>query len=366
MKTIDYNKTTNNIFDSKFGLFLGIINKRPLNYECGIIVSYLMNTVIVSAPGKLMLLGEHAVVYNRPCIVTAVGQRMFVTLETLTNESFELDAPDVEIFGYKKQISQLGEGDIPKGAKFVEMAVKNFFKKYEVKKGLRITTKSEFSSLFGFGSSSASTVCVLRGLAELMHTKLSNKELFDLAYKTVLDIQGKGSGFDVAAAIYGGTLYFVTGGKVIEPIQLDDIPLVVGYTGIKADTVTLIKTVAERALRHKDLVETIYTQMGKMVDSAKVAFKTKNWALVGELMNFDQGMLEALGVSSAQLAGMIHAARDAGAWGAKLSGAGIGDCMVALAAPDKKQAVTEAITKAGGQVLNVASNVHGVQIEKNI
>jgi mevalonate kinase len=246
------------------------------------------------------------------------------------------------------------------------MAIKNFKEKYEVKAGIRITTKSEFSSLFGFGSSSASTVCVLKGLAELMHTKLSNKELFDLAYQTVLDIQGKGSGFDVAAAIYGGTLYFVTGGKVIEPIQLDDIPLVVGYTGIKADTVALIKTVAEKATRHADLVETIYTQMGKMVDSAYEAIKVKNWELVGELMNFDQGMLEALGVSSAKLAGMIHAARDAGAWGAKLSGAGIGDCMIAFVSPDKKQAVSEAIAKAGGQVLDVAPNVNGVQIEKNI
>jgi len=325
-----------------------------------------MKKITVSAPGKLMLLGEHAVVYNRPCIVTAVGQRMFVTLETLSDTSFELDAPDVKVLGYKKQISELGEGDIPKGAKFVEMAVKNLFGKYGVKKGIKITTKSEFSSLFGFGSSSASTVCVLKGLSELVNIKLSNKELFDLAFKTVLDIQGKGSGFDVAAAIYGGTLYFVTGGKVIEPIQLDDIPLVVGYTGIKADTVTLIKTVAEKASRHKDLVETIYTQMGKMVDSSHEAMKVKDWELVGELMNFDQGMLEALGVSSGKLAGMIYAARGAGAWGAKLSGAGIGDCMIALVSPEKRQTVTEAITKAGGQVLDVAPNVNGVQIEENI
>ena len=106
--------------------------------------------------------------------------------------------------------------------------------------------------------------------------------------------------------------------------------------------------------------------MGKMVDSACEALKVKNWELVGELMNFDQGMLEALGVSSAKLATLIHAARDAGAWGAKLSGAGIGDCMIALVSSDKKQAVTEAIIKAGGQVLDVASNVNGIQIEETI
>src|SRR3989344_1005447 len=84
------------------------------------------NSITVSAPGKLMLLGEHAVVYGRPCIVTAVGQRMKATVE-LTNEPiFHLNAPDAQVENYTKPMSELGKGDISKGAKFVEIAVKNF------------------------------------------------------------------------------------------------------------------------------------------------------------------------------------------------------------------------------------------------
>lgn len=323
----------------------------------------LMHSITVSAPGKLMLLGEHVVVYNRPCLVTAVGQRMRTTVELTTDPTFLLDAPDVKVTDYAKPMSELGKGEIPKGAQFVELAVKNFTEKYPFKGGLKITTQSEFSSQFGFGSSSASTVCVIKGLAELTNIKLSEKELFDLAYKTVLDIQGKGSGFDVAAAIYGGTLYFVTGGKMIEPIELDELPLVVGYTGIKADTVTLIKAVAEKASRHPELIDTIYTQIGKIVDAAHVAMQAKTWSLVGELMNFDQGMLEALGVNSLKLTTLIHSARDAGAYGAKLSGAGVGDCMIALVSDDKREAVEKAITEAGGQVIPVRTSVEGVRIE---
>jgi len=320
--------------------------------------------IIVSAPGKLMLLGEHAVVYNRPCIVTAVGQRLSATLDLIPEMQFQLEATDVKVTGYKKSFNELGRGEVPKGANFVEMAVKNFNEKYRINSGIRITSKSEFSSLFGFGSSSASTVCVVKGLAGLFDIKLTNKDIFDLAYKTVLDIQGKGSGFDVAAAIYGGTLYFVTGGKVIEPIEVEELPLIVGYSGIKADTVTLIKAVAEKASRHPDLIDSIYTHIGKMVDAAKVAFMAKTWPVVGELMNFDQGMLESLGVGSAKLSAMIYAARDAGAWGAKLSGAGIGDCMVALTPKDKKTTVIDAIKSVGGEVIDVATNVEGVRLVK--
>ncbi len=322
-----------------------------------------MKKATVSAPGKLILLGEHAAVYDRPCIVTAVEHRMFVTLERLSESAFELEAPDVQVTGYTKPFARFGEGGIPKGAAFVERAVKNFSEQYPFDGGLRVTTKSEFSSSFGFGSSSASVVCVIKGLAALTDTKLDNKELFDLAYKTVLDIQGMGSGVDVAAALYGGTLYCVTGGKIIEPISVGTIPLVVGYTGMKADTVSVIKDVAEKAARYPEVVDAIYTEIGRLTDLAREEIQQQQWQRVGELMDFDQGMLEELGVSSQKLATMIHAARDAGAWGAKLSGAGIGDCMIALVAGDRRQAVSGAITSVGGQVIDMRTNVEGVKIE---
>src|SRR6266550_1345023 len=85
-----------------------------------------MKKITVSAPGKLMLFGEHAVVYNRPCLVTAVDQRMRSTVELIDVPEFQLEAPDVKVTGYKKSLKELGKGEIPKGAKFVEIAVKNF------------------------------------------------------------------------------------------------------------------------------------------------------------------------------------------------------------------------------------------------
>lgn len=333
-----------------------------------------MKKITVSAPGKLMLLGEHAVVYGQPCLVTAVGQRMKATVELTNEATFQLDAPDVKVEGYKKPVSELGQGDlstssgqgIPKGAKFVEIALYNFYKNYTsyIKKGgVKVTTSSEFSSQFGFGSSSASTVCVIKALSEITGANLDNKAIFDLAYKTILDIQGKGSGFDVAAATFGGTLYYVTPGKVTELLKISHLPLIVGYSGIKFDTVQLIDEVAQKRQKYPEVVDNIYEQIGKLVDQAKAAILKKDFATLGELMNFNEGYLSALGVEGKKLADMIYGARDAGAYGAKLSGSGIGDCMISLAPEEKTQAVKDGITAAGGQVIDIPANVEGVRIE---
>lgn len=322
-----------------------------------------MNKITVSAPGKLMLLGEHAVVYNHPCLVTAVDQRMRATVEVLDSQEFQLEAPDVKVANYKKPLSELGKGDIPKGAQFVEIAIKNIAEKYPLESGIRVATTSEFSSQFGFGSSSASTVCTIKAVSEILGFSLSDREIFDLAFKTVLDIQGKGSGFDVAAAVYGGTLYFITGGKVIEPLRISSLPLIVGYSGVKADTVTLINKVKDSFVDNNDQLQEIYNEIETIVEKAKPFVIAGDWEHVGSLMNENQKLLKELGVSIDKLNNMVSGAIEAGAYGAKLSGAGGGDCMIALAPEDKMKSVENAIIKADGQVLSVKTNAEGVRVE---
>lgn len=325
------------------------------------------NGVKVSAPGKLMLFGEHAVVYERPCLVCAVNQRLFFEAEKTSEDKILISAPDLKILDFSISLADL-DREQPKEVRFVLEAIKNFFQKYGVKSGLKIKTESQFSPEYGFGSSSAVTVCTIKALSELFKIKIEKKEIFNLAYKTVLDIQGVGSGFDIAAAIYGGVIYFLTGGKVIEPLKIRGIPLIVGYTGIKASTSEIVKQVKGKMEKDPQYYENLYNQIAKIVEKAKIEMEKSNWPAVGKLMNENQEILRRFrvpsieyGVSSEIIEKLIEASLKAGAFGAKLSGAGVGDCIVALG--DDKEKIEKAISQVGGTPVSIEVDYQGLKLE---
>lgn len=297
-----------------------------------------------------MLMGEHAVVYGYPCIVTAVSERLSVFIEKTNDGTVTVESPQV------------------KDTRFVDQAIVDGCSHWDIShSGLHVKTESAFSHSYGFGSSSAVTVAALYALAQLFGKQPDNKEIFELAYKTVLTIQGVGSGFDVAAATYGKTLLYVKGGTTLTELSwnlnTDGVSLVVGYTGVKVDTTTIVKEIAQKRETQKEKVDKIFSAIGRLVGQAKEAGDHGDWQTVGKFMNFNQEYLRDLGVSSEKLEAMIYAACHAGAYGAKLSGAGRGDCMVALVRKEKRKAVEDAITLAGGSVVPVRVHELGVSID---
>ena len=139
--------------------------------------------------------------------------------------------------------------------------------------------------------------------------------------------------------------------------------MIVGYTGIKADTTTLMKKVKTYKEKNSTEFTKILYSMLVIVKKARVAIEKNDPEAIGTLMNENQRLLEELGVSSPKLDRLISAARNAGAYGAKLSGAGGGDCMIAVASDEKRQDVEKAIEKAGGEVMKVKINAEGIRVE---
>jgi mevalonate kinase len=328
-------------------------------------------SIKTSAPGKLMLFGEHSVVAGHPCIVTAVDRRLSITIEANGEEVFVLDAPDLGLRAYSKKISDLAKDDLPKEVAFIETCYKLFLANYPQSSTIHVTSKNEFKSSYGLGSSSASTVAFAKALSEFYQVPLDNDQLFDLCYRTVLRVQGVASGFDIAAAIWGGTLYYVTpsgkklANKIVEPLRVPTLPLLVGYTGVKADTATLVRMVQKQQQDQKRRVNGIFSDITLLVEQAKQTLNQQDWPHLGLLMDQNQHLLRQLQVSSIELENLIAAAKSVGAWGAKLSGAGGGDCMLALPNDDGRSAVAKAITAAGGKMIEVEINAQGVRVESN-
>lgn len=319
--------------------------------------------VTASAPGKLMLYGEHAVVYGSPCIVTAVDQRVRVSVEPNGVGEIHVCSPNVGLDEYHKKLERLGKDDVPKSTLFVEHLVKRVYLKYKLTKGIRISTASDFSTQFGFGSSAAVVAALSFALNAYFKLKMSIEDIFEIAYQAVLDVQGVGSGFDVAASVYGGTIYYVTPGTIIENIFEENLPMVVGYTGVKADTPTLVRQVAELR-RNEEWVDSIFGDIKDLVNEAREQFVRQDFRQLGKLMNRNQKLLSTLNVSSVELERLIKAANDNGAYGAKLSGAGGGDCIVALVHERDREKIAEAIEEAGGEWMKVKTGAEGVRLEQ--
>ena len=299
----------------------------------------------VSAPGKLMLMGEHAVVYGYPCIVTAVDKRLYVEAEKIDEGEDKIVAPQV------------------KESRFVLESIATFKEKFGISKSVKISTKGDFSHNVGLGSSSAVTVATFKALSLLFDVPMTNKQIFSLSYKVNLKIQGVGSGFDIAAATFGRTLYFVSGGKLIEPLHIDKLALVVGYSGIKADTPFYIRKVAEAFKNKKNEMDEVFKQINILVVEGKQYLNEKKYSSFGEKMTQNHKLLQKLGISIPKLDQMVEESIRAGAYGAKLSGAGGGDCMIALSPQNKILEIEKAIEKVGGEIIKVNNNAEGVKIE---
>jgi len=287
-----------------------------------------------SAPGKLILMGEHAVVYGFPCIVTAVDQTIQVEARIVDQPEDRIIAPQVE------------------KTDFIDELVVRFKRKYSLTDSIEIKTHAELSNKTGLGSSSASTVAVCKALNQLFNLKMSEQDIFDMSFQTVLHVQGSGSGTDIAAAVYGGMLYFQNKGEKCEKLCVKDMHIVIGNTGRKAPTKEYIQQVVMLREQKPKYVEGIFQEISELVHTSREYIQTRDFIRLGDAINRNHDLLRKLDVSSEKLEDLTEAARGAGALGAKLSGAGGGDNMFALVSSESRSQVEKAIEKAGGTVIH--------------
>jgi mevalonate kinase len=176
---------------------------------------------------------------------------------------------------------------------------------------------------------------------------------------------GVASGLDSGASALGGlTLYTLTDGPRALPYDLA-LPLVIGYTGVQANTAEINTRVRHWLAAHPARMH-LFAEIGLLVRQAQVALATQDRATLGHLLNLNQLILEKIGVSCPELERLIEAALAAGALGAKLSGSGGGGIMIALVEPEQQGAVAAAIEAAGGRAYALTAGAPGVRVESAI
>ena len=306
-----------------------------------------MPAISATAPGKIILFGEHAVVYGQPAIAAPVAQvraRAVIMAEPrFPAGCLRIQAPDI---GMETWFADLPEVD-PLG-----VAIKLVLAKIGVEDppALTVRVTSSIPVAAGLGSGAAVSIAVIRALAGFLGRRLRDEEVCSLAFEVEKIHHGTPSGIDNTVIAYARPVYFKRkqDGNLIEMFPVaSPFTLAIGDTGVRAPTLNTVGDVRAAWFADPERVGSFFEQIGALVRSARQAIESGAIESLGSLMNKNHALLAELDVSSIELERLVAAARQAGALGAKLSGGGRGGNMIALVSAETVEPVCQALRAAG-------------------
>jgi mevalonate kinase len=297
-----------------------------------------------SAPGKIILFGEHAVVYGRPAIAVPVLQvkaKAIVTFDPRsTPGSVKLLAPDI---GLETTLSDLPENH-PLAA-VLQKAASAMNLSHIPACTIRVSSNIPIAG--GMGSGAAVSVAILRAFSASLGHLFTDEQVSQLAFEVEEIHHGTPSGIDNTVITYARPVYFVKG-KPIETLQVKrSFSLVIGDTGIQSSTSSAVGDVRQAWEKANDHYERLFDKVGEIAASARRSIESGTVESLGPMMDENHDLLCKMGVSSSELDMLVKVARSAGALGAKLSGAGRGGNMIALVNPEISAEVSKALEQAG-------------------
>jgi mevalonate kinase len=307
--------------------------------------------------GKVILFGEHFVVHGVPGIVSAIDSTADAEVKKIV-EGITVKDERKGARGYtvKKRTQQ---------KESIERMLKTMGIDPE-KASLEIRLGGNLPGFSGIGASAASSVAIARAVAEELEMNLSDEKINKIAYEAEKAYAGAPSGIDNTAATYGGLIWFkknLSGGPdTIEKLSIrEPVEIIIGNTGIVADTKEMVAGVAARKKRNPEKYNPLFKQAEDLAFTARKALEEFNLRKVGALMNENHRLLQEIEVSCKELDYLVNLAREQGAFGAKLTGGGGGGCMTALT-PSKKlqEAVATAMEKEGFKVLRTKIGIQRI------
>ncbi len=287
--------------------------------------------------GKVILFNEHFVVYGIPAIASAIDKKTVAEVKKCKGEEFIIHDNREATPGYKEEkIEQQKESII------------RMKKAIGIKDCIEIWLSGDLKAASGVGASAASCVAIARAISDEFGLGLNDEKINEIAFEGEKAYHGNPSGIDNTCATFGGLVWFEKG-KGIDRLRIGKpIEIVMGDTGIVANTKKAVEGVKRRREKYKEKYDEIFNYAKEIVYEAKKALMEMNLKRVGELMNKNHDLLKQIEVSCKELDELVNIALENGAYGAKMTGGGLGGYMVALT-PGKElqEKVAKAIKKEG-------------------
>ena len=297
-----------------------------------------------AACGKIILLGEHAVVYGRPAIALPIP----LAVEAAIRKGGDGINVVIPRWGVEQKVRVTNPGFTGIIAQMLEQLGLD-------EENMTIEVFPHIPRAMGLGGSSALAVAIIRAIDHAYKLGLNDGRINELAFECEKAAHGTPSGVDNTVATYGSPLYYQRRDEqpLFSTVKLGQpLELVIGMTGKESLTADTVARVRASWQQYPERYETIFDQIGHLTMSASEAVKSGQLNELGELMNLCHGYLNALQLSTPELEEMIHVARQNGAVGAKLTGGGGGGSMIALC-PDSSAPVKAAIEAAGFRTLAI-------------
>jgi len=303
-----------------------------------------MQIVKASAPGKIILFGEHAVVYHRPAIavpVTQIWVEVTITpLEDSSPNTVIIQSPNI---GLESELKDLLERHP------IKVALMSVCRKLNIADipPCTICIHSTIPAASGLGSGAAVSVAIIRAFSAFLGFPLPDEEVNEIAYEVEKIHHLTPSGIDNSVITYGKPIFFLKG----EPLNMLEVGkpfwVIIGDTRISSPTAITVNEVRHAWESDPQTYEMLFDRIKDIVLQAREAIENGHVEKLGELMNHNHECLRQIKVSSPELEQIISAALNAGALGAKLSGSGRGGNMIALVNEQEAEPIAQAMQKAG-------------------
>ena len=301
------------------------------------------HTTAATADGKVILLGEHAVVYGKPAVALPIKNAVMAEVSDADHP------PEIKVPAWDL------DGKLEESNSIWWQAIKGVFKELGIdKRQFAIHVRPNIPAAMGLGGSAAIAVAIVRAVGRHFRLDLGLEDINRFAFQCEKAAHGTPSGIDNTIATYGEPIVYQTGEHPrMERLSVPKpLSLVIGVSDRPSLTVDMVAGVRERWRQNGDLYDQLFDNFGKVAEQGIKALEAGDYRTLGQMMTVNHGLLCAIQVSSPELDRMVQIARDKGALGAKLTGAGGGGSIIALA-DGSPEPLVQALAAAGFRALEV-------------